>query len=179
MTAVLNLTEDQIFDAVWALIVSYFDPADQGSIFKGFQNQTSTPPGGSYVVISPGINVRQNQLTRGYTYDPLTETGTQDIERSTTYSYQVDCYGPKGPDWANTIAIAWNSLWSCDNNAAPATITPLYADEPSQLNIVNGELQFEQRFNFRIYGQVNQVVALPQDFFTTPPDMEIIVADLQ
>lgn len=172
MTATLAPTEDQIFDAMWALICSYFDPSVQDSIFKGFQNQTATPSG-SYVVIQPGVYVRQNQLTRGY--DSV--GNVQTIERSTTYSYQVDCYGPMGPDYCNTIAIAFASLWSCDNNAAPTILTPLYADDPTQLNIINGELQAEQRFMTRLYCQTNQVVGLPQQFFDHAPDVQLVVAD--
>lgn len=172
MTAVLLPTEDQVFGAVWDLLASYFDASVSQVIFKGFQNLTATPKG-SYIVISPGVNVRQNQLVRGYDF----VAGTQILERSTTYSYQVDCYGPQGPDWANTIALAWPSLWSIDNATKPLLITPLYADEPQQLNIINGELQYEQRFMLRLFGQVNHTVALPQDFFTEAPATELVVAD--
>lgn len=173
MAATLSPTEDQIFNAVWNLVAQYFAPADQASIFKGFQNWTSSPPSGSYVVIQPGVMVRQDQLLRDY--DPV--NGLQIITRGSTYSYQVDCYGPNGPDWANIIAIAWRSMWSCDNNAKPLIFTPLYADEPQQLNIVNGELVYEQRFMLKLYLQVNQTVSLPQDFFTTAPPINLIVAD--
>lgn len=172
MTAVLSPTEDQVFGQVWDLIASYFDSSVQQVIFKGFQNLTATPKG-SYIVISPGVNVRQNQIERGY--DPV--LGTQILTRRTTYSYQVDCYGPQGPDWSNTIAIAWPSLWSIDNGDQPPLITPLYADEPQQLNIVNGELTYEQRFMLRLFGQVNHTVALPQDFFIEAPATELVVAD--
>lgn len=172
MTATLTPTEDQVFGQVWDLIVSYFGASVQQAIFKGFQNLIPTPSG-SYVVISPGVNVRQNQLERGY--DPV--SGLQILTRRTTYSYQVDCYGPNGPDWANTIAIAWASLWSIDNGDTPPLITPLYADEPQQLNIVNGELQWEQRFMCKLYGQVNHRVSLPQSFFTDPPAIGLVVAD--
>lgn len=172
MTAVLTPTEDQVFGQVWDLIASYFDASVQAVIFKGFQNLTATPKG-SYIVISPGVNAQQNQLERGY--DPV--AGTQILTRRTTYSYQVDCYGPQGPDWSNTIAIAWPSLWSIDNGDAPPLITPLYADAPQQLNIVNGELQYEQRFMLRLFGQVNHRVALPQDFFIDAPITELVVAD--
>lgn len=173
MAATLTPTEDQLFNAVWHMVAQYFAAPDQGKIFKGFQNWTSTPPSGSYVVIQPGVMVRQDQALRDY--DPV--NSLVKITRGTTYSYQVDCYGPAGPDWANIIAIAWRSMWSCDNNAQPLIFTPLYADEPQQLNIVNGELVYEQRFTLKLYLQVNQVVALPQDFFTTPPAVTITVAD--
>jgi hypothetical protein len=167
MTATLTPTEDQTFDAVWAVVSSLFDPTLQQYVFKGFQNMTATPAGVSYVVIQSGVVVRQNQGARSY--DPV--NGLQLVERGTTYSYQVDCYGPAGPDYANIIAIAWRSPWACDAMGAqavdgPPLGQPLYADEPQQLNIVNGENMYEQRFMLKLYVDVNQVVALPQDFFT-------------
>jgi hypothetical protein len=180
--AVLTPTENQIFDAVWGFVDTIFGSTISANIFKGFQNVTSTPLN-SYIVISPGIAVRQNQIVR--TYDSINLLSNN--ERSTTFSYQVDCYGPSGPDYANTVAIAWRSMWACDyfagNNAtptpgAPLPVTPLYADEPQQLNVVNAELQYEQRFMCKLFLQANQVVGLPQDFFTQTPPTTIIVADL-
>lgn len=180
--AVLTPTENQIFDAVWGWIDTVFGSTISASIFKGFQNMTATPAGTSYIVISPGVVVRQNQIARSY--DSV--NGLTLNERDTEYSYQIDCYGPSGPDYANTIAIAWRTLWACDyfagNNlnppaGAPLPVTPLYADEPQQLNIVNGEMQWESRFMCKLYLQANQTVALPQDFFTVPPAITAIVAD--
>ena len=124
--------------------------------------------------------MRQNQNRRDYDATAL----VMNVERDTVYSYQIDCYGPTGPDLADTIAIAWVSLWACDyfagNSAtpppgAPLPVTPLYADDPQQLNIVNGELQYEQRYMIKLYAQVNQVAALPQDFFTDAPIVDVTV----
>lgn len=180
MAAVLAATEDQIFDAVWGFVAAILDPSLTNNIFKGFQNMTSTPPGVSYVVIQPGVKVRQNQIVRDYDAN----AGVVNNERSTNYAYQVDCYGPNGPDLADTIAIAWRSMWACDYFAglratptpgAPLPVTPLYADEPQQLNVVNAELQYEQRFMLKLYLQTNQVVALPQDFFDVPPAIDVTV----
>lgn len=167
-TVTLAPSEDKIFDAVWGFIASLFDASLSANIFKGFQNLTSTPLG-SYIVISPGIAERQDQGVS--TYDSV--GGFQNVTRGTTYSYQVDCYGPSGPDWSNIIAIAWRSLWACDAFAG-LPIMPLYADEPQQLNIVNGELQYEQRFTLKMYLQANQTVSLPQLFFSAPVPIDIL-----
>lgn len=170
--ATIAYSEDVVFDALWAWVADVTAvqlpgvqaPGDQ--VFKGFQNTTATPSG-SYVVISPGVKTRQDQGRRSYTRDTLDPlTGTQDVARHTTYSYQVDCYGQLGPDVADIIAIAWRSLWGCDQLEG-AAITPLYADEPVQLNIANSENLYEQRYMLKLYAQVNQVVALPQEFFDT------------
>jgi hypothetical protein len=73
-------------------------------------------------------------------------------------------------------------MWACDYFAgllatptpgAPLPATPLYADEPQQLNIVNGEMQYEQRFLCKLYLQANQIASLPQDFFTDTPAVTI------
>ena len=179
MTATVVPNEDHVFDAVWGFIDTVFTQTMSTAIFKGFQNMTSTPTG-SYIVIQPAQKVRQNQIRRDY--DPT--NGFVLNERDTVYSYQVDCYGPAAPDLADTIAIAWPTLWACDyfsgylatiTPGAPLPATPLYADEPQQLNVVNGELQYEQRFMLKLYLQTNQVVALPQDFFTTPPAVDVTV----
>jgi hypothetical protein len=171
MAAILTPTEDQVFDGVWQAIKNLFDDAVAPNIFKGFQNMTATALG-SYVAISPGINVRQDQVR--HDYDATNQLVI--VGRHTTYSYQVDCYGPAGPDYANAIAIAWRSTFMANyatDNALPFQV--LYADEPQQLNITNGENQYEQRFMLKLYLQVNQTVALPQDFFTTAPAVTIEV----
>ena len=177
--AVLSPTEDQIFDALWGFVDAVFGSTISANIFKGFQNMTSTPLG-SYIVLQPAQKVRQNQLRRDYD----STAGVVNNERDTLYSYQVDCYGPSGPDYADTVAIAWATMWACDYFAgqlatptpgAPLPVTPLYADEPTQLNIVNGEMQYEQRYMTKLFAQVNQIVALPQDFFDVPPAIDVTV----
>jgi len=182
MSAALLNTEDQAFDALWGFIASLFDSSYAANIFKGYQNQTATPNQstsglGSYIVINPGIKQRQDQARRDYvpsTLDPT--TGVVNVTRGTTYSYQVDCYGQDGANNADIITIAWRSLWACDQLDG-SIITPLYADEPDQLNLVNGENQYEQRFMCKLYLQTNTVVSLPQDFFIDAVPTEIIVAD--
>ena len=170
--ATLSPTEDQTFDALFRWVIKVLDlPYDTEQVVKGFQNLTATPTG-SYVVISPGLMQRQD-FGRRY-YDPDNEQAVQ--QAHLTYSYQVDCYGAAGPTWASVLAAAWRSMWGVDN-MLPPLFTPLYADAPQQLNIVNSEGQFEQRFMIRLFGQVNQDIGLPQDFFDQVLLDSITVAD--
>jgi hypothetical protein len=161
-TVTLTPSTDKIFDTLWGVVSSLFDPTIAPLIFKGFQNNTPTPLG-SYVVIQEGVAERQDQGRQ--IYDPI--NGLMHVKRGTMYSFQVDCYGPSGSDWANIIAIAWRSPWACDQFAG-TEMRPLYADEPQQLNIVNGELEYESRFMCKLYLQATQSIALPQQFFTGP-----------
>lgn len=170
--ATLLPTEDQTFQALARWVGKVLDlPSNTPQIVKGFQNLTATPTG-TYVVISPGIMQRQDFGRRRY--DPDNSQAVQ--QAHLTYSYQVDCYGPNGPTWASVLSVAWRSMWGVDN-MVPPILTPLYADAPQQLNIVNAQGQYEQRFMIRLFAQVNQDVGLPQDFFDQIQLDSFIVAD--
>lgn len=172
VAAVLAPTEDQTFKALFEFATAVLDlPTSTTQIVKGFQNVTATPTG-SYVVISPGIMQRQDFGRKRYDVD-LAQVVQQ---AHVTYSYQLDCYGPLGPTWASILSVAWKTMWGVDNINADV-LTPLYADAPQQLNIVNAQGQYEQRFMVRLFGQVNQDVTLPQDFFTEVDINSIVSAD--
>ncbi|WWQ12989.1 hypothetical protein PQ43W_43 [Ralstonia phage PQ43W] len=168
MTAALNVSEDAVFSVLWGWLASLFDPSVSDSIFKGYANMTAAPAGGNYVVISPGVLQRQDQGDR--TYDPA--NGLINVGRRAIYSYQVDCYGPQAPDYANIITVAWNSIWTAEQLSGGA-LQALYADEPVQLNITNGEMQYEQRFMCKLFAQVNHSLALPQGFFVGPVPLAV------
>lgn len=171
--ATLVPTEDQTFDALFGWVALVLDlPNNTDRIIKGFQNQVAAPTG-SYIVISPGIIQRQDFGRKRYDGD----NDRVDQEAHITYSYQVDCYGASGPTWASVLSVAWRTMWGVDHMVEPVRITPLYADAPQQLNIVNSEGQFEQRFMIRLFGQVNQVVGLAQDFFEEIQLDSLIIAD--
>lgn len=172
VAALLAPTEDQTFKALFDFVARVLDlPSNTPQIVKGFQNLTATPIG-SYVVISPGIMQRQDFGRKRY--DPDLEQVVQ--QAHVTYSYQLDCYGPLGPSWASILSVAWKTMWGVDNIDADV-LTPLYAEAPEQLNIVNSQGQSEQRFKIRLFGQINQDVTLPQDFFTEVDINSIVIAD--
>lgn len=172
VAAVLAPTEDQTFKALFDFVATVLGlNASTSQIVKGFQNLTATPVG-SYVVISPGIMQRQDFGRKRY--DSTLEQVVQ--QAHVTYSYQLDCYGPLGPSWASMLSVAWKTMWGVDNIDADI-LTPLYADAPQQLNIVNSQGQYEQRFMIRLFGQINQDVTLPQDFFTEVDINSIVIAD--
>lgn len=172
MSAALFPTEDQVFDALFGWIAGALGlPDDTDQIVKGFQNLVAMPLA-SPVVISPGILQRQDFGRR--VNEPA--AGVLDLIAHNTYSYQVDCYGPRGAERASIIAGAWRTLWGVDNMRG-AALVPLYADPAQQLNIVNAEGQFEQRFMVRLFGQVNQTIRVPQDYFDKAQLHHFVCAD--
>lgn len=172
MNAVLTPTEDQVFDALFGWIANTLGlPDNTDQIIKGFQNLAATPLG-SYIVISPGILQRQDFGRRAY----VPAAGGLDLIAHNTYSYQIDCYGPRSAERASIIAGAWRTMWGVDTMQS-AALVPLYADSAQQLNIVNAEGQFEQRFMVRLFGQVNQTIRVSQDYFDTLDLDKLVCAD--
>lgn len=163
MAVTLTPTDAAVFDALWAWTIGLFDPSLESQFYKGYQNLVATPYN-TYCVISRGPSERLNQGERSY--DASGTSGTFNAVRRTKIQWQLDCYGPDAPDWADIITTAWRTMWACDMLAG-AVVTPLYADEPVQMNIVNAEDAYETRFMSRLYAEVVQTVALPQDFFTS------------
>jgi len=159
----LRPSEDEVFDTLWGWVASLFDSTLASQIAKADQNATSTLYN-TYALIRPGVREPLNQTIR--TYDSVGQTVSNELH--TGYWYQVDCYGPEAPDWANTIATMWRTMWTMDALAGMALV-PLYADVPQQLNIVNGEGQYEQRYMVKLHAQVNQLATAPQQFFTEAP----------
>lgn len=172
MSATLTPIEDQTFDALFGYIaraLSLPDTTDQ--VVRGFQNLVASPTG-NYVVISPGIMQRQDFGRRDY--DPANNAVVEGAHQ--TYSYQLDCYGPLGAARASILSVAWRSMWGATVMQGSA-LTPLHADAPQYLPIVNREGQYESRWMIRLFGQVNQRITLPQDFFTAATLDGIVVAD--
>lgn len=172
MTATVTPTEDLVFEALFdycAKVLALPDTTD--AIVKGYQNLVATPLG-SYVVVSPGILQRQDFGRWGYDGDG----NTTSVSGHHTYSYQLDCYGPLGAEWAVMLATAWRSMWGATAMRGRA-LTPLHADAPRYMSIINSEGQFENRWMLRLFGQINHVVTLPQDFFDAATLNSIVVAD--
>ncbi len=177
MVAKLTPTDAQQFDAIWAWVTGLFDDSLSDQFFKGYQNVVSTPYG-TYCVISRGTSVRMNQGERNY--DASGAAGTIGLVRRTQVQWQIDCYGESGPDWADIISSTWKSITAADAFALDASgmMSPLYADEPQQMNIVNAEDQYETRYMTRLFMQVNQTVTLDQDFFTAVDVSGVIPVDV-
>lgn len=87
------------------------------------------------------------------------------ISRSTQIDVQIDCYGAQSGDRAQTIATLLRDGYAA--NAMPANVQPLYAGDPRQLPLVDGEEQYVERWTFEAALQIAPVVTVPQDSATS------------
>lgn len=179
MTVATLITQpNAVFDQLWAAIAGLFVPdvndttnPDLARFIKANQNFLPTPSGGNYVYMQLLNDEPLNQQTRDYML-PVSPsiTGAVTDELHVKQVWQLDCYGPQGDQWAATIAAMWRSMWLLDNWPTPAgdtrLITPLYAEQPVLMTVVNAEAMYESRWLVKLHGQVNRQVQMPVDFFS-------------
>lgn len=121
-------------------------------------SQTSGTPG--------GIGTYEVSPTQTVGSETMYASQRQDLEE-TEFVVQVDVYGPAAGDNAQLVSTLLRSeVATSFFAAANPAVSPLHADEPRQLPLIDGERQFEQRYSIEVHLQVNPVVGTPQQVFT-------------
>lgn len=152
MSAVITPTQDDIFVLVRAFVLSLIEC----EVVQGLGNRVPTPLGGYIALTATRITRLSTNVT---TYDHATN---RQVKMPTQYAIQIDCYGPLSSDWATTIAAMWRDPYGCDQLAPNAQ--PLYCDDPSQIGLVDGEDEYEQRWMISAILQFNPVVTVSQEY---------------
>lgn len=164
MTAPLTPVQDSIFIAVRAFILSLIDC----EVVQGLGNRVPTPKGG-YIAITAG---RQTRLSTNVSSDNGVDT--RSVLKATAYALQIDCYGPLSSDWATIIETMWRDPYGC--NALAPDMAPLYCDDPTNLPLVDGEDEYEQRWMISATMQFNPVVTVVQEF-ASALDLDLVSVD--
>ena len=157
MTATVSLAQTDLQTILRSFILSLIDC----EVIDGLDNGVP-PPLNPFIAITP---LYFNRLaTNMPTYqDPGTGAGTSGVMQSIAYTWQIDCYGPQSSDWAAIITTMFRDGYGVDFMAPIAA--PLYADDPKQFAIVDGEENFEQRWLITAVLQYNPVVTIPVQYF--------------
>lgn len=162
MPVTISISESDVLASLRALILSLVSC----EVVKGLGNRVPMPID-PFICLTPAL--QQRLSTNVVTYDNLTDPDSpawQYQKQSLQYSIQVDCYGPQSSDWAAVITTVLRSEYATSQFEADGfEIQPLYAEDPRQLPLVDGEQQYEQRWTFAAVLQCNPVVSLPMQFF--------------
>jgi hypothetical protein len=154
----VSITESNVLAALRTFILSLVSC----EVIKGLGNRVAMPAS-DFIAMTPVI--APPLATNVSTFSDAPGAGTQNIERSTQYMVQIDCYGATAGDRATLISTLLRSEYACNSFAASGfDIQPLYAEDPKQMPIVDGEAQFEERWTFNAVLQMNPVISVPQDF---------------
>jgi len=89
--------------------------------------------------------------------------GTKETTESVQLAVQVDVYGPNSGNFAQIISTLLRDEYGVSLFAElSSAIAPLYADEPRQLALSDGEQQYENRWLVDVELQVDETVTVPQ-----------------
>lgn len=139
-------------------------------VVQGLGNGTPMPLN-SFIAFTP---LFQNRLSTNVTTyaDPTPTTGTKSSLDATQYTWQIDCYGPLSSDWAATLSTMLRDEYSCLMMAP--NVQPLHADDPRMMPLIDGEMQYEQRWTVTAVLQYNPVVATPMQFMDSAQVQTIV-----
>lgn len=134
-------------------------------VVRQLVNRAAMPPAApGFVAVGPGRMRRLSTDTRVYFDSGSPTGGTQTYTQSVEYEAAIDCYGAASNDWASALTTLLRSDYGVDNMTVG---TPLHADDPIQLPLVDGEEQYEERWRVRLLLQYKPAAITPMQFADT------------
>lgn len=157
----ISITDQDIFTALRVFLLSILPGGTE--VVQSQDNRVAMPLGGFVAMNNAGSKRLETNVVT-YTAGS-SNPGTKNIQTSTQYTMQLDFYGPVAADWANTAQILFRDEYA--TSIFPTNIQPLYADDPIQIPLIDGEAQYEQRWKLNAVMQYNPVTTVAQDFATS------------
>lgn len=158
MAATISITDQDVFTALRTFLLLILPTGTK--VIQAQDNRVAIPKG-KFVAMTARSNERLATNTGSYT-DPGTNPGGKGVLTPSKFGIQLDFYGDDSAKWAATTQALMRDGYAFDN--FPTGIKPLYADDPVQIPLINGEQQYEQRWKLEVMLQINPVVTVAQDF---------------
>lgn len=151
-----NLSESDVTTVLRSFLMSVL-PGDV-QVMLGQQNQTA-PPVGPFVLMT--IILRQQIATNGTAYAGQSRI----VKRQSHLTIQASAFGPGAGDNIQRITTMFRDPYAVEFFAAQNQfVTPLYADAPRQMPLVNAERQYENEWSADLHLQANYQYTIPQQF---------------
>jgi len=144
--------DDDLFIKLRAFVLALYPSGME--VIQGLGNNVPMPAG-PFVCMTA-----LNQRALSTNHESYDVTLQRVVTRPTEYSIQVDCYGDQASNVATTLSTLWRDPYGCD--AMEPIAAPLYASDPIQMPLVNGEENYEHRWTFTALLQFNPSVTVPQ-----------------
>lgn len=171
----VSITIDDLMTALRGFLLSATGVTE---VIQAFGNDVPMPKGEFIILSDIGTKGLSTDITE---YDGPASAAKH--SRSTQWRCQVDIYGERAHDLATIVATLWRSTYGCDDLAQRLPgFQPLYSSEPRQMNFINSEAGYEQRYTLDLISNFRPIVTVPQSFAThfdlsltgvdTTPDME-------
>ncbi|HAF5679619.1 TPA: hypothetical protein G8N93_004242 [Salmonella enterica] len=158
----LSVTESDLYQALGDYLRGLFP--DTG-IERTQQNRLPMPLG-DFITMTGIDATGLSTAVVAYSAPEQAGEGSQHITRTTKWRCQLDFFGPRAADSAQTLATVFRSEFSVQRfRQAGSIITPLYCSDPLNTTFINAQQQFEPRYTLDIQMQINPVVTTPLMFF--------------
>lgn len=151
-TTIVN-TQFDVFTALGSYLQGIFPSVP---VVRGLDNNVPMPNTDS-IEVTPLYEKRLSTNVRSY--DPDAQIVT--LRMAAEYTIQVDCYGSTANDKATVLATLWRD--DAAISQFPDGITPLFADDPRQIQFQNDQNQYEERWMVEIKLQYNALVSMPYE----------------
>lgn len=153
MAVTLDINDQDVFRALVVFFRSFLPVGVE--VVQAQDNRVPMPKGG-FVSMN---NTSMDRLSFNVdSYDPFLQG--KSILTPTKYGVQLDFYGPDSQTWALQTMSLFRDQYATD--ILPPNIQPLYADDPVQIPLIDGESQYEQRWKLVATLQYNPVLTTIQ-----------------
>ena len=147
-----SITEANVFTALRAFLLTVVDC----EVVRTQVNRVAMPKG-DFIALTP------SSMTALETNTDTFNATQKTILRPQQFNVQVDCYGTRSADRANAITALFRDEYATASFLASGfDIQPLFAEDPHQMPLINGEEQYTERWTFELAMQVNPVLTIVQ-----------------
>lgn len=157
MTVSIDITDQDVFTALVVFFNSFL-PSNT-PVIQAQDNLVAMPLGGFITMNNAGMDRLSFNVDN---YQSTTQGKT--ILTPTKYDIQLDFYGPIAQQWAMETQALFRDEYATE--IFPANIQPLYADDPIQIPLIDGEDQYEQRWKLVASLQYNPILSTSQQSMT-------------
>jgi len=158
----ISATQSDFYKALGDFLQGLFSDAD----IRQSQQNCDPMPAGDFITMTALFSTGLSTGVVTYSAPETAGTGEQHITRTARWHCQLDFYGQTAAERAMAVATVTRSPFACDWFRAYAPVlTPLWAEDPHQTTMINGEQQYEPRWTLDFVAQINPVVTAPLEFF--------------
>lgn len=158
MSITLDTNDQDIFRALVTFFKSFLPAGTE--VVQAQDNRVPMPKSG-FVAMNNTSMDRLSFNVDGYN-STLQE---KSILTPIRYAMQLDFYGIDSQMWAMETVALFRDEYA--TSIFPANIQPLYADDPVQIPLIDGEAQYEERWKLVASLQYNPIITTGQQSATT------------
>jgi hypothetical protein len=153
MAVTIDIIDQDVFKALVVFFKSFLPSTIP--VIQAQDNRVPMPKGGFVAMNNIGMDRLSFNIDG---YNALLQT--KSILTPIKFDIQLDFYGPSSQEWATKTVALFRDEYATE--IFPANIQPLYADDPIQIPLIDGEAQYEQRWRLAGSLQYNPILSTPQ-----------------